>query len=100
MSELSPCPFCGSAAVLCDRQRHPEAWVLCTGCDATGRACGEDAYAIEAWNDREPSPSEARLREMLCRVQDVIRYAANSEGGLAAEIDLFLGDGIERRAKA
>lgn len=99
------CPFCGGAATVQPWVDPPEvggtiARIRCTRCSAQSAPYADASYAAEAWNTREPSPSEARLREMLCRVQDVIRYAANSEGGLAAEIDLFLGCGITRRAKA
>ena len=65
--ELLPCPFCGGAAYLHERegQRPDESSfsIHCDGCEAT-HATGRDEV-IQAWNTRTPSPSLEAMREAL-----------------------------------
>jgi len=50
MSELKPCPFCGSEHVVCTK---PTTWqVWCTDCKCIGPWKTEREDAIEAWNRR------------------------------------------------
>ena len=49
MSDLKPCPFCGS-----DNTRAYSStgicWVECLSCDAVGPTAKTEAEAIDAWN--------------------------------------------------
>ena len=59
MSELKPCPFCGSEVV---RDRVNDPHYLDISCSE----CGESfRMNDEQWNRRAPSPVEAELRECL-----------------------------------
>lgn len=56
MSELKPCPFCGS------RNIDPKGWVRNDG--VSGPACDDcvaSAESVEAWNRRAPAPAEVCL---------------------------------------
>ena len=69
------CPFCGGVAAVAPWVDPPGvggtiARIRCTRCAAQSASYADASYAAEAWNTREPSQSEARLREMLCRVVD------------------------------
>jgi Lar family restriction alleviation protein len=52
MTELKPCPFCGSDSV--HEQRVPfgngNRHVICRHCFASGPPCREAADAVEGWN--------------------------------------------------
>ena len=47
MTELKPCPFCGSKNVA-----DMNGWVQCLNCNATGPDNFDHLRAIEAWNRR------------------------------------------------
>lgn len=54
MSELKPCPFCGSDyGIVLGRIDNLESFaVVCTKCFASTCRCNNDRKAIEAWNRR------------------------------------------------
>ena len=54
MSELKPCPFCGSEASLVwmDDEELDLCWVECGRCGASTVFCGQPELAIDAWNTR------------------------------------------------
>jgi hypothetical protein len=70
MSELKPCPFCGSKAILCTGYKDAGAtyknwWIICDGCDiGTGNYDTEEGI-IRYWNNRPETAWEmlARLRK-------------------------------------
>ena len=50
MSEIKPCPFCGSKNVrLIKREEAPEAFVVCENCDITSET---NEHAVKLWNTR------------------------------------------------
>ena len=59
MSDLMPCPFCGSKATLEDREPARQWWAECSNrkCRAMGPNCEGPDGATEAWNTRQPAPS-------------------------------------------
>lgn len=54
MSEIKPCPFCGSSASL-QKTRTIYPHVVCDseGCEACGPVVESPDAAIEAWNRRD-----------------------------------------------
>jgi len=79
MSELKPCPFCGSEAVLCPRAMPSSIrfQVMCDwqGCETKGLVYGCEAEAIDAWNTRIEEPSHPEPERAV--VDDLA--AANAE---------------------
>jgi len=67
VSELKPCPFCGSADVMAVKD-----WAFCTRCHAT-------AYR---WNNRapEPEPTEAQ-RDLEAMKQQLITRESLRDAG-------------------
>jgi len=66
MSELKPCPFCGSEARILKGHHY---WAVCPECAARGSAYGERGNAIKAWNTRTPqwvSVEDGLPEEGLC----------------------------------
>lgn len=55
MSELKPCPFCGSEARaewMDGEEQLDLCWVECGKCGASTVFCGQPELAIDAWNTR------------------------------------------------
>ena len=52
MSELKPCPFCGSNAVMRDWAAVGEYWVACTGCEMRTAEHYDPKIAALVWNRR------------------------------------------------
>lgn len=60
-SELKPCPFCDTRAILQhkDRERQKRIyWVKCPSCHVSMRGFYDETDAIAAWNRRAAPPSE------------------------------------------
>ena len=64
MSDLLPCPFCGSKAELQEGTQRQH-WVECCNhkCRSMGANCEGPLGAAEAWNTRQPAPSGNGERE-------------------------------------
>jgi Lar family restriction alleviation protein len=62
MSELKPCPFCGSADIDCaDAGYKTDVWfVQCNNCYATFPHFDSKEEAATAWNTRTPQNDEVR----------------------------------------
>ena len=70
MTELKPCPFCGSADVGFDRLSESMFDVTCWSCNAgRGITYGPEADSKEAaalaWNTRQPAATDAVASAML-----------------------------------
>lgn len=54
MTELKPCPFCGSTYLqVVGSSGDDESYsVECWGCDASGGSCATKEAAIDEWNRR------------------------------------------------
>jgi Lar family restriction alleviation protein len=70
MSELLPCPHCGSPAII----RHASMYaVCCTHCHAeTALVYREEDDAVIAWNHRALPPGDGALREALEKARTLI----------------------------
>ena len=51
MSELQPCPFCGSKAILVEDKEQYK--IYCTKCDCQYGWCEHKEDAIRGWNRRK-----------------------------------------------
>ena len=60
MTNLKPCPFCGSSDL--KFVRAPDNWIRCANCGAQGPMA---TYACAAWNRRVPDPALAELEAWL-----------------------------------
>lgn len=60
MSDLKPCPFCGSTNLKTHvyKGEEPDAFVQCHDCSSTGPSGEGETGAIEAWN-RHAQPAQA-----------------------------------------
>ncbi len=58
MSDLLPCPFCGSRAEI--KVGGYTKYVMCLGCEVMGSNLSDDAELISQWNRRAPQPSPPR----------------------------------------
>jgi Lar family restriction alleviation protein len=54
MSDLLPCPFCGSRNVKAERAFYDRSinWVACSDCNASGSDAVTTKLAVAAWNRR------------------------------------------------
>jgi uncharacterized coiled-coil DUF342 family protein len=66
-TELKPCPFCGSAAVLVDEDGTY--WVRCVACCASAQVSSFPDRAVEAWNQRAVDGRIAELEGLLVEEQ-------------------------------
>ena len=72
MSELKPCPFCGSPAA--EPFKTIRGNKLYTECSE----CGAGMMTVAAWNRRAPSPSEERLVEERDRLREAAKSASQA----------------------
>lgn len=64
MTELKPCPFCGSDDVICVAGLDDEYYVECWDCSAKVESCNGMEDAVAGWNAR------AIDRDTLLKVAD------------------------------
>ena len=103
MTDLLPCPFCGSNEIA-RQSAMGEYWILCETCHATSVMSHYEQGADEAWNRRPAPPaksevSEAELRAFAKQVADNDRDQYHmSEGYAACIIAGPLRDFLEKRS--
>ena len=91
---LKPCPFCGHSSIVPKALEPRMHYCWCHECGAQGPFCETDAEAIEAWNRRADSVSEAAPAQ----VHAMCAYLLASENGFdctkcAARTDTPYGPG-------
>lgn len=90
MTDLKPCPFCGSNEIM-DMRYSGDARVQCSGCNASTDTYGDHAESHKAWNRR--ADHSARSLNMVEHESEIsARDQRISEG---AEILRFLIMNIE-----
>jgi Lar family restriction alleviation protein len=63
MTELKPCPFCGSKAILKDRflqgvANRKSYWIMCSKCQSRIQDRNSEIKAVSFWNRRESEVQE------------------------------------------
>lgn len=72
MSDLLPCPFCGSTDIAVTSCGPNNYYARCCICTATTDDGSREA-AIAAWNRRAPDPMAPRIAELERRLGDLER---------------------------
>lgn len=117
MSELKPCPCCGSGPArgpgqytsasfsgveIMDPTNQPYVW--CGTCGLRTRACDSQAEAIETWNTRPLESVNADLLEALDRAVTQLRhlqmFPENSRNDSTNELILILDTAISLAKKS
>lgn len=115
MSELWPCPFCGSDEVFVSQTVQGSSWVVCENmhCGANGPMQPSPAEAVAAWNSRAPMTSGAESGSWPAATAPVLpvevesRRAGDIAAFRASEVELVeafdftrpcLGRAIDRMA--
>ena len=77
MTEIKPCPFCGSEAQF-ESSFSGGPYVLCVECGAAAMFANNEKHAAALWNTRTPDPSLIaglrEAREALARLYAVADY--------------------------
>jgi len=103
VSELLPCPFCGSDEVFVSQAVHGSCWVVCENlhCGAIGPTQPTAAAAAAAWNGRMPvgtgevsavrptAGSAAIAPEAVLPVEMESRLAGDIAAFRASEVELL-----------
>ena len=80
MSDLKPCPFCGSDAVHTERSYFRDVLIYCENCDAyftVDSFAADEKDVIEAWNRR----AEPERTAKVINITHVRGYPAEGECG-------------------
>ena len=101
MSELLPCPFCGSDEVFVSQEVHESCWVVCENlhCGAIGPTQPTTAAAAVAWNKRAligtGEASAVRLTAGLAAMAPESVLPVEMESRLAGDISAFRASEVE-----
>jgi hypothetical protein len=87
MSELLPCPFCGSDIVGCGRMMD---CVFCSNCGTAGPPCSSKALYVAAWNSRTPidDATDAEILE-ISRLYGASKFSSTDENVISFEVSHF-----------
>lgn len=97
MSELPPCPFCGSFFVTpLTNPPTDNLFVGCDFCEARGPSAWTEADAIEFWSKRAPHSAEAEAKrlgaiEALREIVHELGVRAKSPTSLNDDIKAIVG---------
>lgn len=76
MSDLKPCPFCGTETSIeyFDSKMQPTWSVFCDGCHASTAALPTINAAKEAWNTRTDIPNPAAIADVVGALKLALEY--------------------------
>src|SRR5712692_10482630 len=101
MSELWPCPFCGSDEVFISQAVHGSCWVVCENmhCGASGPTQPTPAEASAAWNSRAlvetGDESGARLTDVPRSMAPEAVLPVEMESRLIGDMAAFRASEVE-----
>ena len=89
MSELKPCPFCGSEVRTIDCEEYFE--IRCEGSDCIAKTYDDKQAALEHWNTRAEHPELTALREQVKVLTRYLLEAGHDTLRLIATVQYLRG---------